>query len=127
VLLVAACSLTSPDKVHIGRWIGTSTFETDGVSTITGEAALEIARRKIIEFSFERGSNHQFAPGIELTDPVAAGFVPSMVRLDAEDGSSTTTSSRAEDSWVFEFGPRGSGVVIVVDGDRGKVSSASGT
>jgi hypothetical protein len=114
------------DKVHIGRWIATRTFETDGVSAITAEAALDIARRKITEFSLQRGPD-ALPAGLALTDPVAAGFVPSMVRLDAADGSSTTTSSRAEDSWVFEFGRPGSGIVIVVDGDRGTVSSASDT
>jgi hypothetical protein len=119
--------MVSPDKVHIGRWVGTRTFGvTDGVSAITGEAALDVARKKLIEFG--GGANPwPFARDLASTDPVAAGFVPSMVRLDAEDGSSTTTNWRAEDSWVFEFGRPGRGAVIVVDGDRGTVSSASST
>jgi hypothetical protein len=124
VLLAAACSLGSLDKVHIGRWIATRTFgQTDDASAITPGAALDVARRKLTEF--ERSPDHPFEPGLALTDPVAAGFVPSMVRLDAADGSSSFTTTLAADSWVFEFGQPGRGVIVVVDADRGTVSSAS--
>jgi hypothetical protein len=125
--LVAACTFGSADKIHVGRWIGTRTFgETDGTSAITADAALDVARKKLVELG--GGPNPwPFARELAGTAPVAAGFVPSMVRVDLADGSSTYTSTDAADSWVFEFGRPGRGAIVVVNADHGTVGYASNT
>jgi hypothetical protein len=109
----------------VGRWVGTRTFgATDGVATIDGDAALDVARRKLVEL--ERGPDHQFAPGLALIEPVAAGFVPSMVKLESPTGMAMSFSL-AQDSWVFEFGRPGRGAVVIVDADSGTVSDLATT
>jgi hypothetical protein len=128
LLVVAGCSLTStglgpPDKVQVGRWVATRTFETDGVSRITGDAALDIARQFLVDM--ERGRIHPYAPGLALGNPVAAGFVPSMIKLEVPGGSSMAMP--AQDSWVFEFGRPGSGAVVIVNADAGVVSESAST
>ena len=114
------------DKVHVGRWIGTSTVgATDGVSDVSEEAALAAARAKLVELDGGPVEPHWL--GLAKTQPLVAGFVPSMVRLDAPDGSPTYTSSDAEDAWVFEFRDAVKGVLVIVDADRGSVSMVGGT
>jgi hypothetical protein len=128
LLVVAGCSLTSTgvgprDKVQVGRWVATRTFETDAVSTITRDAALDIARKHLGDL--ERRPNPPFARGLALGDPVAAGFVASMVKLEEPRGSSVEFP--AQDSWVFEFGRPGSGAMVIVNADSGAVSGSAST
>ena len=122
---VGACSgLLGLDKVTVGRWIGTTKpGATDGSPRIDQAAALEVARLKLAQFHRRGWTAHR----LEDLQPVAAGFVPSLSRIDSLEGDVTFVSTPPADSWVFEFGERGRGAIVIVDADTGEVAQAGGT